>query len=352
MNINELESAEWVTIWAGNWSFLTCSHFGEQYTKTLRVEGARFVKHAVFIVHEAKSSAFLPLKEKEAFGRHIASVVRKSPDEKIRDLCKSFKKEADKILAFIKRYETADISLDIYTKFWQHVDDYYIPHITCKYVVDYLDKELLEKHLGALQEARVYAESVFKRTEDFMAGLARAIGKKTASTSENVLCMTKEEMIDYLADGRLPNKSLLEQRYNDAAFVFKDGDYSLFIGKDVLPIEEAVARPLESNELKGQTAYPGKARGIARVISDPEHAETFIKGDILVSGMTRPEFVPLMEKAAAIVTDAGGILCHAAIVARELGKPCVIGTKIATKVLKDGDIVEVDANKGIVRKLS
>src|SRR3989338_2986915 len=189
MNINELESAEWVTIWAGNWSFLTCSHFGEQYTKTLRVEGVRFVKHAVLIVHKGKSSAFLPLKEKDAFGRHISSVVRKSPDEKIKDVCISFKKEVDKILAFIKRYGATDISLDVYKRFWQHVDDYYIPHVTCKYVVDYLDKGILEKHLGALQEARVYAESVFKRTEDFMAGLARDIGKKTAYTSENVLCM-------------------------------------------------------------------------------------------------------------------------------------------------------------------
>ena len=59
----------------------------------------------------------------------------------------------------------------------------------------------------------------------------------------------------------------------------------------------------------------------------------------------------LMKKAAAFVTDGGGILCHAAIMARELKKPCVIGTKIATQVLKDGDLVEVDADKGIVRKI-
>mgnify|MGYP001564748046 CR=1 FL=1 len=58
-----------------------------------------------------------------------------------------------------------------------------------------------------------------------------------------------------------------------------------------------------------------------------------------------------MRKAAAFVTDEGGILCHAAIVARELKKPCIIGTKIATRVFKDGDMVEVDATKGIVRKI-
>ena len=75
------------------------------------------------------------------------------------------------------------------------------------------------------------------------------------------------------------------------------------------------------------------------------------KGDILVSIASDPDIVPAMKKAAAIVTEQGGVTSHAAIVSRELGIPCVIGTKIATKVLKDGDIVEVDATKGTVRKL-
>jgi pyruvate,water dikinase len=64
--------------------------------------------------------------------------------------------------------------------------------------------------------------------------------------------------------------------------------------------------------------------------------------------MTRPEYLPAMKKAAAFVTDEGGITCHAAIVAREMGKPCIIGTKVATKVLKNGDLVEVKGNHGVV----
>ena len=68
-----------------------------------------------------------------------------------------------------------------------------------------------------------------------------------------------------------------------------------------------------------------------------------------MTGMTRPEFVPLMKRSLAVITDEGGITCHAAIVSRELKIPCVIGTKIATRKLKDGDMVEVDATNGIVR---
>ena len=77
----------------------------------------------------------------------------------------------------------------------------------------------------------------------------------------------------------------------------------------------------------------------------------FDLGNILVTSITRPEFVPLMRKALCIITDEGGIASHAAIVSRELNVPCVIGTKYATKVLKDGDTVEVDMEKGTITKV-
>ena len=104
-----------------------------------------------------------------------------------------------------------------------------------------------------------------------------------------------------------------------------------------------------ANEVSGQVGNKGFARGIARIILDINKSDHFKRGDILVTGMTMPEYVPLMKKAAAIVTDEGGITCHAAIVSRELNKPCIIGVKIATKVLKDGDLIEVDAEKGVVK---
>ena len=76
------------------------------------------------------------------------------------------------------------------------------------------------------------------------------------------------------------------------------------------------------------------------------------QGNILVSEKTIPALLPAMKRAAAIVTDQGGITCHAAIMSRELKIPCVIGTKIATQILKDGDMVQVDANKTIIKKIN
>lgn len=106
------------------------------------------------------------------------------------------------------------------------------------------------------------------------------------------------------------------------------------------------------NILRGQVAFRGKVMGEVKVINQRSELKKFKKGNILVSGHTDPSLMPAIRKAAAIVTNFGGMTCHAAIISRELKIPCVIGTRIATKVLKDGDRVEVDANKGVVKKLN
>ena len=101
--------------------------------------------------------------------------------------------------------------------------------------------------------------------------------------------------------------------------------------------------------IKGITAAQGYAEGRAKIILSTEDFDNFKEGEIMVTGMTRAHFLPLMEKAKAIVTDEGGLSSHAAIVSRDLGKPCVIGTKIATKAIKNGDQLEVRASDGTVR---
>ena len=106
-----------------------------------------------------------------------------------------------------------------------------------------------------------------------------------------------------------------------------------------------------SGGLKGQIASPGRAVGRAKLIFTTRDLGKVKKGDIIISPMTTVNFMPAIRKAAAIVTDEGGIVCHAAIVARELKKPCLIGTKTATSSFADGDLVEVDTGKMTVRKI-
>ena len=100
--------------------------------------------------------------------------------------------------------------------------------------------------------------------------------------------------------------------------------------------------------LKGQGAAPGIASGNVVIISDVKDTGAVRQGDILVTRMTNPDMVPAMRKVAAIITDEGGLTCHAAIVSRELGTPAIVGTKTATSVLKTGQLITVDGEKGLV----
>jgi phosphohistidine swiveling domain-containing protein len=138
---------------------------------------------------------------------------------------------------------------------------------------------------------------------------------------------------------------------------FVGGEPTLFTGTEMEPYLEKVKEHIQDvEEFSGRPAYPGLVRGTARIVSFTsddyhEQVEQFRQGEVLVTGMTRPQIAHLCNKASAIITDEGGITSHAATIAREFRIPCVIGTHIATKVLRTGDTIEVDAAKGSIRKL-
>ncbi len=106
--------------------------------------------------------------------------------------------------------------------------------------------------------------------------------------------------------------------------------------------------PTREPLLVGLGASPGRVEGIVRVLRSPSEGRLLADGEILVASMTSPDWVPTLRRAAALVTDGGGITCHAAIVSRELGLPCVVGTSVATTKLKTGDVVTVDGRSGKV----
>jgi len=152
---------------------------------------------------------------------------------------------------------------------------------------------------------------------------------------------------------------LIENHYNhpqDVEWAIEKGKIYIVQSRPVTTIKKEEKKEkkekVEKEELKillrGLGASPGIGIGKVKVIFSEKEIDKVEKGDILVTTMTTPDMVPAMKRAAAIVTDEGGLTCHAAIVSRELGVPAVVGTKEATKVLKDGMIVTVDGEKGIV----
>lgn len=161
--------------------------------------------------------------------------------------------------------------------------------------------------------------------------------------------------LDEILNNILPRQEILSKRQNKKIIIIDDeisseNKLKKLQTEYVFELERSAKISLVQ-KLKGQIACEGKVKGRVRVLYKKSQIEEFQKGEILVTIMTTPEFLPAMYKAVAFITDEGGITCHAAIVARELKKPCIIGTKIATQVLKDGDMVEVDANMGTVKIL-
>jgi pyruvate,water dikinase len=168
----------------------------------------------------------------------------------------------------------------------------------------------------------------------------------------------EQELMDLISSGKTVDEKILDNRLKGFAKILKDGEIVTLEGEEAAEFIKSINDVDEDlSEIRGNVASGGIAKGKVVVLSytrSSDHAEKIRNmsgGDILVSEMTRPNIIMACQKAGAIITDEGGITCHAAIVARELKKPCIIGTKVATQVLHDGDLVEVDADRGIVKIL-
>lgn len=161
-------------------------------------------------------------------------------------------------------------------------------------------------------------------------------------------------LFDEIITGRLPDFGEIKKRKNGYIYYFgklqTDENLEAFLQRNKFFIASDKLDVLPC-EVHGMTAFGGVVRGSVKIVFERQDIEKVQFGDILVTPMTTPNLISAMNKAAAFVTDEGGVTCHAAIIARELGKPCIIGTKNATQLLKDGDLVEVDANTGVVRIL-
>jgi phosphohistidine swiveling domain-containing protein len=187
--------------------------------------------------------------------------------------------------------------------------------------------------------------------------LQREIGCRVGLTLQEVRFSPIEMLEASLVDEKPVDKKIISQIMDcyvcvpngDGTVIVLYGEKAKDFCEDYLITEDI--KEEDVSELKGMCACVGKARGTVRVINQSSEMGKMEYGDILVSAATTPAIVTAMKKAAAIATDEGGLTCHAAIVSRELEIPCVVGLKIVTSAFKDGDIVEVDATNGVVRKV-
>lgn len=168
---------------------------------------------------------------------------------------------------------------------------------------------------------------------------------------EDALSMTFEEVSDCLNGKEI---QVVADRHV-YSYITWENELRILSGAEAYKKIRELDKEIPRNEVIGTPACRGITKGKVKIIplsmNPAEYLSKMEKGDILVSDTTGPEMMTAIEKAAAIVTDEGGMMSHAAVISREFNIPCVVGTKYATKVFKDGDLVEVNANIGTARKI-
>lgn len=230
--------------------------------------------------------------------------------------------------------------------------------------INILTEDQRKRYAPFIEKMRLRAENIYKFGEkDFVPMLSRWLAQELFPThsSESLLYLLSDELLNSIENNAsIPSeKELMARKELFYCKFLPLGTYTYSTKEEArnsIDTENLFAeidrKYAEIDTFSGTIAFPGILRGTVRIIKKKIDTTTFQTGEIIVSPMTDPSYVPIMKSAAAFITDEGGALCHAAIVARELQKPCITGTKIATKVLHNGDFIEVDANNGIIKVLN
>jgi pyruvate,water dikinase len=204
-----------------------------------------------------------------------------------------------------------------------------------RYIVDKDTGDIIEKHIG---------KKIIETVKD--------IYGVTVVRNVNRDKVEAQVLTDYEIVALAAYCKKIEQHYNfpeDIEWAMERGKIYITQTRAVTILEEKETKKVEGTPiLEGYGASPGVATGFVKIIHDASEIFKIQKGDVLVTKMTNPDFVVAMEKSAAIVTDQGGTTCHASIVSRELGIPCIVGTEKATEVLKEGMKITIDATHGKV----
>jgi phosphohistidine swiveling domain-containing protein len=212
------------------------------------------------------------------------------------------------------------------------------------------DRELVRHmtHFAQLLDERKMTN--FK-ADHYIELFVQEFSKRNGLSPDELKMLLPEELADSL---KIDYSEVTKKREECFVVICSDTSIHYVEGRaaHVIAQEFDSNAPSEGAVIQGTVASTGNVRhfrGTAKIVLSIREISKVSEGDVLITTMTSPDFVIGMKKAGAIITDIGGILSHAAIVSREFGKPCIVGTEIATKTIKDGDVVELHCAKGVVR---
>lgn len=209
-----------------------------------------------------------------------------------------------------------------------------------------------------------FRKSVFSKVSLGYRNFFRVVAKKINSSDWRDCFYLIPDEITKILDGEKLDIEKIKKERDNIAYYISDSEKFIVLNPEELAVVKAFiaysrgegnktqqVQVTSENQIKGYSANRGVVKGIARIILSSKDFDKLQAGEILVTTMTSVDFVPIMERAGAFVTNEGGITSHASIVAREMNKPCIIGTQNGTRIIIDGDLIEVNANTGIVTVL-
>ncbi|MDD2807057.1 MAG: PEP-utilizing enzyme [Patescibacteria group bacterium] len=209
-----------------------------------------------------------------------------------------------------------------------------------------------------IDQARLHSYTRNRRVEalflaDYGASfMYHEIAKRSKFNPNWIMEVSIPEMYEALHGQKLPNKVEMQRRLKNYAMIVRNANTRLITDPvEIKKMEKKyIVKNDQVNQIQGRVAcLGGVIRGRAKICLDKSDIGKVKRGDVLVAQFTTPDFVPAMERAVAIVADQGGLSSHAAIVSRELGVPCVMATENGTRVIKDNDLIEVNARTGVIK---
>jgi phosphohistidine swiveling domain-containing protein len=354
--IQEIRARKWEKFLSRPYTpFFLSMHVNVYYRALKEVIGIRF-KNFIYVNNGGIVDIYRDTPNVRRVEKRVVELLRKR-GKKIRGLIKEARdaeNEIKRIVRMARREKTTDLTA--FERYFSYSSSVFVRLTTIPYYLgtaiekSFYEKDVyyrrLMKTIERFRDANHY--SAFERwvINPYVKQYAR---ERNIAFEEAQLLLFSE-----IKTKKKIGKAELAKRKKHFIYVFFDGREALHSGQRLQTEVESIAAPLQAfsgDALKGTVAQRGVARGRVKIVNHREDVNKFRKGNILVSISTHPDLLPAMKRAGAIVTDEGGMISHAAIISRELGVPCIVGTKIATKFLKEGDRVEVDAEKGIVRKI-
>jgi|GEM_PF-5153899 phosphoenolpyruvate synthase/pyruvate phosphate dikinase len=312
--------------------------------------------YRLFLKYQVKNNLFLYDKENRKitvwYNLNELSKIQRKLEKQLSDHNTPFKKRLFKILEsnwpiVLKYLENGIDSPSQFNNYYKHLVKWWsaMNLVFLAPNIKKIDNKTKKEFLSYRVLAERYTSKMNQVVMDFCSKIHRTKGIAAILTPKEIIKIAQKSLSS-------ENINQIKKRLdgfgalNGKIYLQKNLDKKLLKNKITLENPDTKAA-----SIKGNVAYPGKVKGRVRVVLSSKDFSLFKNNEILVTEMTDPNFISIFKKSLAVITDEGGITSHASITSRELKIPCIVGTKIATKSLRNGDLIEVDARKGIVRKL-